>query len=149
MNLVEALAGIEAASTTNRATRSPRVDGLPVARPPERVQRGTSCYAFTTIDVHGRLGDRSLVRLLNWLPGTLLKPTVLNDRIIVLRRSPGTVTVLKLGHIRLPAAIRHRCQLHAGDGLLLTTSAARDLLVVCTTAALDQALGSYVRGRLL
>jgi len=129
--------------------RSPRVDGLPVARPPERVQRGSSRYAFTTIDVHGRLGDRSLVRLLNWPPGTPLKPTVLNDRIIVLRRSPGTATVQKLGHIRLPAAIRHRCQLHAGDGLLLTTAAASDLLVVCTAAALDQALGAYVRGESL
>ena len=146
MNLVEALAEKLAANPVGRVMRSSRIAGLPVARPPERVQRSSSRYAFTTIDGRGRLGDRSLLRLLNWPPGTLLKPTVLDDQVIVLSRSPGTATVTKLGHVRLPAAIRHRCQLRAGDGLLLTTSAARDLLVVCTTSALDEALVAFVRG---
>ena len=146
MNLVEALAEKLAANPANRVMRSPRIAGLPVARPPERVQPSSSRYAFTTIDGRGRLGDRSLVHLLNWPPGTSLKPTLLDDQVIVLSRSPGTATVTKLGHVRLPAAIRHRCQLRAGDGLLLTTCAARELLVVCTAAALDEALLTFVRG---
>jgi hypothetical protein len=146
MNPVEALAEAVAANTTNRVTRSPRIAGLPVPKPPEQVQRSSSRYAFTTMDDRGRLGDRSLVRLLNWPPGTSLKPTVLDDQIIVFRRSPGAAAVLKLGHVRIPAAIRHRCQLRAGDGFLLTASAAHDLLVVCTTSALDWALVAFARG---
>ncbi|MDX8148391.1 hypothetical protein SK854_40190 [Lentzea sp. BCCO 10_0061] len=146
MNLVEALAERLAADPAGRVMRSPRIAGLPVARPPEQVQRSSSRYAFTTIDSRGRLGDRSLVHLLNWPPGTSLKPTLLDDQVIVLGRSPGTATVTKLGHVRLPAAIRHRCQLRAGDGLLLTTSTACGLLVVCTASVLDEALAVFVRG---
>jgi hypothetical protein len=146
MNLVEALAEKLSTNSTNRTMQSPRIAGLPVPRPPERVQRSSSRYAFTRLDNRGRLGDRSLVRTLNWTPGTSLKPTVLDDHLIVLSRSPGTATVTKLGHVRIPAAIRHRCQLRAGDGLLLAASADHDLLVVCTTWALDQVLVANVRG---
>lgn len=146
MNLIDALAEKLAANPAGRLMRSPRIAGLPVARPPERVQRSSSRYAFTTIDGRGRLGDRSLVRLLNWPPGSSLKPIVLDDQVIVLSRSPGTAAVTKLGHVRLPAAIRHRCQLRAGDGLLLTTSPARDLLIVCTTSVLDEALVAFAQG---
>lgn len=147
MTLIEALAEkLTANSAASQVMRSPRIAGLPVPRPPERVQRSSSRYAFTTIDERGRLGDRSLVRVLNWVPGTLLKPTVLDEQVIVLRRAAGPATVTKLGHVRLPAAIRHRCQLRAGDGLLLTASADHDLLVICTTWALDQALVAYAHG---
>lgn len=145
MNLVEALAGNPADS---RVVRSPRIAGLPVPQIPERVHRSSSRYAFTTVDDRGRLGDRSLVRVLNWPPGTSLKPTVVNDQVIVLSRSAGTAMVTKLGHVRIPAAIRHRCQLHGGDSLLLTISADHDLLVVCTTWALDQVLVAYARREL-
>ena len=146
MNLVEALADSLTANSVGRATRSPRIISLPVPRLPGSVGRSSSRYAFTTIDERGRLGDRSLVRALNWLPGTSLKPAVIDDQVIVLARSAGTAKVTKLGHVRLPAAIRHRCQLRAGDGLLLATSSDHDLLVVCTAWALDQMLGAHARG---
>lgn len=146
MNLVDALAERLTTTAARQAAGALRVAGLPVPRAPERVQRSSSRYAFTTIDERGRLGDRSLVRLLNWQPGTSLKPTVLDDHVIVLSRFAGTATVTKAGHVRLPAAIRHRCQLRAGDSLLLTASAARDLLVVCTTSVLDQALVAFAGG---
>ncbi|RAS58961.1 hypothetical protein C8D87_11614 [Lentzea atacamensis] len=146
MNLVDAIAEKLTANPAGREMRSPRIAGLPVPRPPERVQRSSSRYAFTTIDDRGRLGDRSLIRLLNWRPGTSLKPTVLDGQVIVLSRSAGTAMVTKLGHVRIPAAIRHLCQLRAGDGLLLATSAAHDLLIVCTTSVLDQALVAHARG---
>lgn len=146
MNLVEALAESLSSNSASRVTRSPRIVSLPVPRLPGPVERSSSRYAFTTIDERGRLGDRSLVRALGWLPGTSLKPAVLDDQVIVLTRSTGTAKVTKLGHVRLPAAIRHRCHLRAGDGLLLTTSDGHDLLVVCTAGALDQMLGAHLRG---
>ena len=146
MNLVEVLAAKMAASPSGRATRTPQVAGLPIPRPRERVQRSSSHYAFTTIDARGRLGDRSLVRMLGWSPATSLKPTVLDGQVIVLGRAAGTAVVTKLGHVRIPAAIRHRCQLRAGDGLLLTASPAHGFLVVCTASVLDQALAAFARG---
>ena len=145
MTLVEALAEKLAAKPADHA-RSSRVAGLPVPRLPGRVRRSSSRYAFTTVDDRGRLGDRSLIRALNWFPGTSLKPIVLNDEVIVLSRSAGTAAVTKQGHVRIPAAIRHRCQLRAGDRLLLTTSDDHDLLVVCTTWALDRMLVVHARG---
>lgn len=146
MTLVETMAERLAASRATHVTRSPRIAGLPVPSLPTQVQRTSSRFAFTTIDDRGRLGDRSLVRALNWQPGASLRPTVLDEQFIVLSRSAGTALVTKLGHVRLPAAIRHRCQLRAGDGLLLAASVGLDFLVVCTTWALDQMLVAYARG---
>lgn len=64
---------------------------------------------------------------------------------IPVRRS-GWVRVTRLGHVRLPAAIRRGCALVAGDRVLLAADATLGRLVVYPPAALDAALAESQAG---
>jgi hypothetical protein len=55
-------------------------------------------------------------------------------------RLDGLFAVTRQGHLRLPAAARHRCGLHAGDRVLLVADPARQRLVIFPPAMLDTLL---------
>lgn len=52
----------------------------------------------------------------------------------------GDCQVTGQGYLRLPAALRHRCGLVAGDRVLLAADVDRCRLVIYPPAVLDQAL---------
>jgi bifunctional DNA-binding transcriptional regulator/antitoxin component of YhaV-PrlF toxin-antitoxin module len=52
----------------------------------------------------------------------------------------GDYQVTGQGHLRLPAPLRHRCGLGAGDRVLLAADPDRSQLAVYPPAALDNAL---------
>jgi hypothetical protein len=53
----------------------------------------------------------------------------------------GVFAVIGRGHVRLPAVVRHRCGLAAGDRVLLTADPGEGLLVVHPPAVLDVMVG--------
>ena len=89
---------------------------LPLASPPERPD---VVYGFGRIDASGRVADRAVISTLGWRGGDRL--TLTGDAgVMVARRDPGgMVTVPARPHIVIPAALRRRCGLRAGDRVLL------------------------------
>ena len=55
----------------------------------------------------------------------------------------GVFSVTGQGHLRLPATVRRRCGLAAGDRVLLAAEPAEGLVVVYPPAALDTMIARY------
>ena len=63
---------------------------------------------------------------------------------MVVRRDPGgMVTVPARPYIVIPAALRRRCGLRAGDHVLLAASPSQDMLVAYSFAVVDQAMRAH------
>jgi hypothetical protein len=74
----------------------------------------------TALDAGGRLGDCALLEFMSWAPVTpLVVETTTQSVIVVVAAPSGAQRVTARGHLRLPAALRHRCGLRAGERLLL------------------------------
>ena len=129
--------------TSVRAIAAHHPRGLPVAQLPARTRSSSSYYAVTTVDNRGRLADRSPLRVLGWPAETPISITVVQALIVIVARDGGTEAITRQGHLRLPAAVRHRCRLDPGARLLLAAWPERDLLLACTAAALDAVLLPY------
>jgi hypothetical protein len=96
------------------------------------------CYAMATVDSSGRLGDRGLLEFLRWAPGTPVIAEMAAHSIIVIIAAPGGgQRVSAQGRLRLPAALRHRCGLRAGDRLLQVADRGVGRLRLYPSAALD------------
>jgi hypothetical protein len=111
--------------------------GLPVARLQSPARRSATYYAVSSIDVNGRLGDRSPLQTLGWGPGHPVAVSLVSDAIVVASQPRSRVTVTRQGHLRLPTSVRRACRLKPGDRLLLAAYPDRDLLVAYTASALD------------
>ena len=60
---------------------------------------------------------------------------------MIARRDPGgMVTVPSRPYVVIPAALRRRCGLRAGDHVLLAASPVEDMLAAYSFAVVDQAL---------
>jgi len=113
---------------------------LPLPSLPTRRTRDTR-YAVTAVDAGGRLGDRALLEFLGWPPGTpLVVETTAQPVIVVVAAPSGAQRVTARGHLRLPAALRHRCGLRAGERLLLAAERDGARLLIYPAAALDALL---------
>jgi hypothetical protein len=85
-------------------------------------------YGFGRIDASGRVADRAIISAPGWRGGDRLTLTA-EAGVMVARRDPGgMVTVPARPHIVIPAALRHRCGLRAGDRVLLATLPGEDAL---------------------
>lgn len=104
----------------------------------------SSHYTVTTMDVWGRISDRSLIQLLGWLPGHPVALRLAAD-VILVSSQPGAETITNQGHLRLPAPLRHACRLNAGDHLLLGAFPECDLLVAYTRATVEGMVLNYHR----
>ena len=63
---------------------------------------------------------------------------------MIARRDPGgIVTVPARPYIVIPAALRSRCGLRAGDHVLLAASPGEDKLTAYSFAVVDQAMRAY------
>jgi AbrB family looped-hinge helix DNA binding protein len=121
------------------------VPALPLAQLVRAGRPANLHYAVTTVDVNGRVADRSLLRRLGWLPGHRIVFGVVSGALLVLSGSDGGHAVSRQGRIRLPAALRCSFNVQAGDRLLLNAIPDRGLLVVYTASAVDHMVVAYHR----
>jgi len=113
---------------------------MPLASPPGRPD---VVYGFGRIDASGRIADRATIAALGWRGGDRLTVTA-EAGVMIARRDPGgMVTVPARPYVVIPAALRHRCGLRAGDHVLLAASPGEDTLAAYSFAAVDQALQAY------
>jgi AbrB family looped-hinge helix DNA binding protein len=112
---------------------------LPALRPSDPV-----AYGMAAMDVHGRLSDRSVLDALGWAPGTAIGMDVEDGlggpAAVAVTGGSGRITVA--GQLRLPARIRHRLGLRAGDRVLLAGHPAVARLVCYPPATLDAVLAA-------
>jgi hypothetical protein len=115
---------------------------MPLASPPGRPD---VVYGFGRIDASGRVADRAITGALGWRPGDRLALAADAGVVIARRDQSGMVTVPSRPYIVIPAALRHRCGLRAGDHVLLAAVPGEDLLAAYTFAVVDQALRAHIR----
>ena len=113
---------------------------VPLASPPGRPD---VVYGFGRIDSSGRVADRVTIAALGWRGGDRLTVTA-EAGVIFARRDPGgMVTVPSRPYVVIPAALRRRCGLRAGDHVLLAASPAEDKLTAYSFAVVDRALRAH------
>ncbi|MGW6335924.1 AbrB/MazE/SpoVT family DNA-binding domain-containing protein [Nocardia rhamnosiphila] len=101
--------------------------------------------SVTSIDERGRLAARTTVRRLGWAPGQMVSMEVKHG-LVVMRRSRRGQRSPKSGYVVLPARIRNRVGLYAGDRVLLAASLDDEVLRVYPPRVLAAALCAYTPG---
>ena len=115
---------------------------MPLASPPGRPD---VVYGFGRIDASGRVADRVTIAALGWQGGDRLTVTA-EAGVMIARRDPGgLVTVPSRPYVVIPAPLRRRCGLRAGDHVLLAASPGQDTLAAYSIAVVDQALRNHAR----
>ena len=113
---------------------------VPLASPPGRPE---VVYGFGRIDASGRVADRATIAALGWRGGDRLTLTG-EAGVMIARRDPGgMVTVPARPYVVIPAALRSRCGLRAGDHVLLAASPGQDMLAAYSFAVVDQAMQAH------
>jgi bifunctional DNA-binding transcriptional regulator/antitoxin component of YhaV-PrlF toxin-antitoxin module len=117
---------------------------LPVAAAPDiPALPDDVAYGLGRMDQWGRVADRAMTRVLGWRPGDRLTVTA-NAGMVIARRDPGgMVTMPSKPYVAIPAALRRRCGLRPGDGVLLAVFLDRDTLAAYSLAVVDRALRSH------
>jgi len=106
--------------------------------PPGRTS--TVVYGLSAVDDRGRVADRVVMRALGWSAGLRLDIHEADGVLTVATDPDGSHQVTNQGHLRLPASLRHRCGLAAGDRVLLAAAPDRSWLAIYPPAPLDNAL---------
>ena len=115
---------------------------MPLASPPGRPD---VVYGFGRIDASGRVADRVTIAALGWRGGDRLTVTA-EAGVMIARRDPGgMVTVPARPYVVIPAPLRRRCGLRAGDHVLLAASPGQDTLAAYSFAVVDQALRDHAQ----
>ena len=117
---------------------------LPMAAAPEvPAVPSDMVYGTGRIDESGRVADRAMIGAVGWQPGDRLTFTAAAG-VVVARRDPGgMVTMPAKPYLVIPAALRRRCGLHAGDHVLLAASPGEDTLTAYSFAVVGQALRAH------
>jgi len=133
---------------------SDRVAGAPggvlVARRPlplpSLIPRRTTAlvYGLSALDDRGRVADRVIMQALGWSAGLGLDIGETDGRLVIRPRGDGVFHVTGRGHLRVPAALRHRCGLEPGDRVLLAADPRQRQLVAYPPAALDALIGGQL-----
>ncbi|WP_280301451.1 hypothetical protein [Nocardia abscessus] len=95
--------------------------------------------SVTSINRRGRLSAKSLLGLLGWGPGQRFVFEV-DQTLVKVRRSGVGWPLGNDGFLVLPADVRNRSNINAGDRILMAASLQHDLLVVYPPKALTAAL---------
>ena len=121
------------------------VTPLPLASPPEGPPAPCDLvYGVGRIDASGRVADRAITGALDWRTGDRLTLTA-DAGVVIVRRDPrGMVTLPARAYIVIPAALRRRCGLHAGDLVLLAAAPGEDTLAAYPFAVVEQAIRAHV-----
>ena len=115
---------------------------LPLARPVRSVPEEVA-YGIARIDASGRICERAIITALGWAGGDRLTFTA-ESGVVTARRDPGgMVTLPGRAYIPIPAALRHRCGLQAGDQVLLAAILGEDTLAAYSLAVVDQVIRAH------
>lgn len=125
------------AATPAMTTASPRTLPLPALAAP---RSSGLVYGMAAMDARGRVADHALVTALGWTPGTRLTIRLADGLLICRPDTTGAVTVTPQLHFRLPAPLRHACDLRPGNRVLLAADPQHNLLILHSPAALDTVL---------
>jgi hypothetical protein len=100
-------------------------------------------YGTGRIDASGRVTDQTICCALGWREGDRLTLTA-SPGIVTARRDPrGMISVPARACLAIPAVLRRRCGLRAGDRVLLAAVLGQDLLVAYSFAVVDQAIRAH------
>lgn len=118
---------------------------LPLAAPPASAPVPCETpYGIGRIDASGRVSDRAVTCALGWRGGDRLTLTA-DAGVVVARRDPGGMSVLPpREYLVIPAALRRRCGLRAGDLVLLAAVPGQNALAAYPIAVVDKALRAHV-----
>jgi hypothetical protein len=105
-------------------------------------------YGLSALDDRGRLANRTIMQALGWSAGLRLDISETNGRLVIRPREHGAFHVTGQGHLRVPAALRHRCGLEPGDRVLLAADPHQRQLVAYPSAALDALIAGQAAGSL-
>ena len=100
-------------------------------------------YGIGRIDASGRIADRAVTSALGWSGGDRLTLTA-DAGVVTARREPGgMITLPARVYIAIPAALRRRCGLRAGDRVLLAAAPSAGTLTAYSLAVVDQAIRAH------
>ncbi len=124
--------------------RPAAVHPLPMAGPAASLSVPADVvYGTGRIDASGRVADQAVGCALGWREGDRLTVTA-SPGVVTARRDPrGMVTVPARACLAIPAVLRRRCGLRAGDRVLLAAVPGQGLLVAYSFAVVDQALRAH------
>lgn len=107
-----------------------------------RARRTSSAvYGLAALDCHGRVADRIIMQTLDWSAGLRLRIWEAVTGALTAAADPeGAYRITSQGHVRIPAPLRHRYGLSAGDRVLLAADPERSRLVIYPPAILDALL---------
>jgi bifunctional DNA-binding transcriptional regulator/antitoxin component of YhaV-PrlF toxin-antitoxin module len=100
-------------------------------------------YGTGRIDASGRVTDQVISCALGWREGDRLTLTESPGVVTALRDTRGMVTVPARACLAIPAVLRRRCGLRAGDPVLLAAVPCQDMLAAYSFAVVDQALRAH------
>ncbi|RSM59365.1 hypothetical protein DMH03_25560 [Amycolatopsis sp. WAC 01376] len=92
---------------------------------------------MAAVDCRGRVADRTVFAALGWVAGTPLAISVTHGTLVIGTDPSGVFGMTSQGHLRLPAHVRHCCELGSGDRVLLAAYPDRELLLVHPPMVLD------------
>jgi len=100
-------------------------------------------YGTGRIDASGRVTDQAVSCALGWREGDRLTLTAEPGVVTAWRDPGGIVTVPARGCLAIPAVLRRRCGLRAGDRVLLAAVPGQDMLAAYSFAVVDRALRAH------
>jgi hypothetical protein len=109
------------------------------------VDRSMIC-GTATMDCNGRVAEVAVIGALGWAPGTRLNIREIGGLVLITADGTGVFGLNAHSNLRLPAIVRHRCGLVAGDRVLLAAEPARGLLVVYPPAAWEVMIVQFQAG---
>ncbi|HEY6798513.1 MAG TPA: AbrB/MazE/SpoVT family DNA-binding domain-containing protein [Kineosporiaceae bacterium] len=121
---------------------------LPKLGDPAGGPGGRLVCGAATMDCNGRLADATVIAALGWGIGARLDIRVREGLVIVSAAVDAVFTITRAGHLRLPAPVRHRCGLVAGDRLLLVADPDAGTLLVYPPRAWRTMIIQFVAGHL-
>jgi bifunctional DNA-binding transcriptional regulator/antitoxin component of YhaV-PrlF toxin-antitoxin module len=120
------------------ARRLPLASPMPVRSAPEDV-----VYGIARMDASGRICERAVITALGWAGGDRLTFTADAGVVTARRDLGGLVTLPASGYITVPAALRRRCGMEAGDQVLLAALPDRSILAAYSLAVVDEAIRAH------
>jgi hypothetical protein len=98
---------------------------------------GAAVYGMAAVDSRGRVADRAVFAALGWVAGTPLAISVTDGTLVIGTDPCGVFGMTSQGHLRLPAHVRHCCELGSGDRVLLAAYPDLNVLLVHPPTVLD------------
>ncbi|MET8854525.1 hypothetical protein [Amycolatopsis sp. NPDC004625] len=117
---------------------------LPVAELGPLIDGGSIVFSLVKVGGNGAVAARMALQQLAWPPGQALRFSVSSSLLVVAPAEEPTATfVPPTMNLTLPARLRSRCRIRAGDQVLLASVVEHNLLVVYPQHVLHTMLAQY------